>query len=253
MKPHPAQTTYDNHFYEQIEGGAICSAKVILPIVQGLINPKSVVDIGCGRGAWLSVWKDIGVIDTLGIDGEYIDQSLLLIDKTRFIAADLNKPLVLNRAFDLAQCLEVAEHLPPSSARQLVEQLTSLAPTVLFSAAIPGQGGNKHVNEQWPCYWENLFSEKGFKRIDAIRRHVFQNHDVEWWYQQNIYLYTANGMIEKSEKLRKELDHTQKVEVELLHVKHVRRYKRSIRQIATRAYQTSMQAIREILSHTFRR
>jgi hypothetical protein len=61
------------------------------------------------------------------------------------------------RTFDLAICLEVAEHLPPEAAEGFIDSLTRLAPVVLFSAAITFQVGNQHLNGQWPDYWATLF------------------------------------------------------------------------------------------------
>jgi SAM-dependent methyltransferase len=113
---------------------------------------RSVVDFGCGSGVWLAAWQRLVVDDVIGVDGEQA-RSSLKISAERFLAADLRKPIRLGRRFDLAQSLEVAEHLPPQSASVFVETLTTHAPLILFSAAVPGQGGEHHVNEQPPEYW----------------------------------------------------------------------------------------------------
>src|SRR5271154_6290276 len=97
------------------------------------------------------------------LDGTYVDASKLLIDKAYFSAVDLRKPLSIDGHFDLALCLEVAEHLPVQRATNLVKTLTTAAQVVLFSAGIPGQGGTGHVNEQWPKYWRQLFEAEGFR------------------------------------------------------------------------------------------
>ena len=99
-----------------------------------------------------------------------------------FMSHDLTKNLKLNKTFDLAMSLEVAEHLPSDQAEIFVETLTKLAPVILFSAAIPGQGGMGHINEQWPDYWVNLFIKKGYQPIDYIRRKICNNDRVQWWY-----------------------------------------------------------------------
>jgi hypothetical protein len=87
-------------------------------------------------------------------------------------------------------CLEVAEHLPADSAPTLIDSLVSLGPVILFSAAIPFQGGTHHVNEQWPEYWARHFSPRDIMR--TVRRR-FGVHDVEWYYAQNILLYVERG------------------------------------------------------------
>src|SRR5438046_10610902 len=97
-----------------------------------LTQPTSVVDLGCGIGTWLAVFAEHNVGDYVGIDGDYVDRSQLLIPPERFLSGDLSEPVELNRRFDLAVSLEVAEHLPAASARVLVASLTGLPPVVLF-------------------------------------------------------------------------------------------------------------------------
>jgi hypothetical protein len=103
--------------------------------------------------------------------------------------------------YDLAVCLEVAEHLPESSAADLVRALTAFAPVVLFSAAVPGQGGVGHINEQWPAYWKGLFEQHGFYRRDPIRPRIWTNERVHWWYRQNIFLFASRQKVEESRAL----------------------------------------------------
>jgi len=153
-----------------------------------LVRPKSVVDFGCGTGTWLAVFSRYGVREILGVDGPWIDHELLEIPSDRFVARDLSKPFYLDRQFDLVLSLEVAEHLPPESAHGFLDSLTRLGPIVLFSAAIPYQGGTGHLNEQWPEYWASLFERRGFNAVDCIRRRVWENPAVEWWYAQNAIL-----------------------------------------------------------------
>ena len=119
----------------------------VVPIVLDLIRPGSVVDVGCGLGEWLATFQEHGVSDILGIDGDYVDRDMLYIPQQDFKTIDLNRPFTLNRTFDLAVCLEVAEHLEAEHANDFVESLTRLAPIILFSAAIPLQSGTNHVNE----------------------------------------------------------------------------------------------------------
>ena len=153
-----------------------------------LVPAKSVVDVGCGLGTWLAVFREQGATATLGIDGEWIDRNHLEIPSESFMAFDLTQPLRLDRRFDLVVSLEVAEHLPPEAAETFVDSLTRLGSTILFSAAIPSQGGTHHVNEQWPEYWAHLFEKRGFRVVDAIRRRVWENGAVATWYAQNALL-----------------------------------------------------------------
>ena len=168
------------------------SAAPILPIIFALEKPRSVVDVGCGVGPWAAVAKQLGVQEILGIDGAWVEPLSLLIPKECFVEADLARPLKIERTFGLAMCMEVAEHLPPSSATIIVESLVRLAPMVLFSAAVPAQGGVNHVNEQWPRYWEALFRSHGYCLIDCVRSRVWDHTNVAPWYVQNCFLFARS-------------------------------------------------------------
>jgi SAM-dependent methyltransferase len=182
---------YTHQFFAGQVDGSARSATVVVPIVLSLHPLKSVVDVGCGVGPWAAEFLARGVPDVWGVDGDYVDRSQLRIPSERFMARDLTKPLQIDRAFDLAVCLEVAEHLPESRAQGLVADLTTLAPCVLFSAALPGQEGTNHINEQYISYWAEHFRAHGFEGLDPIRPAILGNGSVEWFYQQNIVMFAA--------------------------------------------------------------
>jgi hypothetical protein len=112
---------------------------------------------------------------------------------------------VLEKSFDLSVCLEVAEHVPDASADTLVRSLTAAAPVVLFSAAIPLQGGSHHINEQWPSYWAQKFAAEGYVPVDAIRRHVWDDERVSFFYAQNILLFVKKSRLAEYPKLEEEV------------------------------------------------
>jgi Methyltransferase domain len=186
---------YDNVFFDGQKHGSYMSACAVLPVVQQLVSPRSVCDVGCGVGTWLRVWKDLGVQDVLGLDGAYVNREQLLIAPDEFQPRDLQAPISLDHRFDLVMSLEVAEYLPPSRSRSLVRDLTSMAPLVLFSAAIPHQGGRDHINEQWQSCWASLFNEHGFRTFDVIRPVIWDNSQVERWYRQNIVIYCREDCV----------------------------------------------------------
>ena len=192
---------YSPEFFAGLVEGSSRSAAVVVPLLLSLLPVKSVIDVGCGVGPWAAEFQANGVSDIWGVDGDYVDRSQLRIPSDRFLARDLTKPIQFDRTFDLAVCLEVAEHLPESRARGLVVDLASLAPCVLFSAAIPGQGGTNHINEQYLSYWINLFQTQGYEGVDPIRPRVLGNDLVQWWYQQNIVMFIDR----KSSLLSKDL------------------------------------------------
>lgn len=208
---------YKEPFFSSMRHGARQSARVLVPIILQVVRPNSVVDIGCGDGTWLSVFHEHGIDDLLGIDGEYVHQHLLQIPGHQFCPRDLTKPFRIERSFDLALSLEVAEHLPPPCASAFVESLTALAPMVLFSAAIPFQSGTHHVNEQWPDYWAALFNRQGYLPIDCIRGKVWENEQVEYWYAQNTLLFVRAASVEKDPSLRREYEKTNPHQLRLVH------------------------------------
>lgn len=175
------------------------AAKQVVPFVLGLLDPKSVVDVGCGTGTWLKVFQDYGIDKLLGVDGDYVNKSLLKISPKNFIDFDLENFFSSKDKFELAISLEVAEHLKIDSADLFIETLTNLSDTVIFSAAVVNQGGQNHINEQEPSYWINKFESKGFRLFDILRPVFWDNECVEFWYRQNIMLFT------KREDLFKEL------------------------------------------------
>jgi len=136
---------------------------------------------------------DIGVSDIQGLDGEWVVTDDLCIGPHQFRRTDLTKPVALDRKYDLAICLEVAEHLPASSAGTFVDSIAQASDLILFSAAIPNQGGTHHINEQWQDYWVALFGQRGFAASDIIRLAIWGRPDVEWWYQQNTLLFAKGG------------------------------------------------------------
>lgn len=210
-------TPYTNEFYRDHQAASLGSARAIVPLVLRLVRPESVVDVGCGIGTWLSVFQEQGVADVCGMDGDWVDRKSLLIPGSRFLAVDARRPLPVERRFDLAVSLEVGEHLPAECAQVLVGSLTRLAPTVLFSAAIPFQGGVGHVNEQWPEYWVDHFAQHGYSIIDCIREAIWQNAEVEWYYAQNTLLFAAREVLERSPALRAGLERTAAGQLSLVH------------------------------------
>lgn len=184
--------SYSSQFYDSQARGSAMSAEVVVPLVLSLFPARSVIDIGCGVGGWLNAFERHGVSDYVGVDGDYVSREQLRIAPDRFIARDLTTFIESGRTFDLACSLEVAEHLPVECADQFVAALVQAAPVVLFSAAIPGQGGTAHVNEQWQSYWAELFFRHDYIAVDCIRPQIYYDERVEFWYRQNILVFCSS-------------------------------------------------------------
>ena len=195
---------YVDGSYEHLES-TLPDAREIVPEVLRLIRPGSVIDLGCGIGTWLSVFRELGVTEAVGVDGDWVDRRRLKIPDKDFLSADLRRPFVLERTFDLAVSTETAEHLPPESAACFVDSLTRLAPVVLFCAAAPFVPGNLHINCQWPSYWARLFQERGFAAADAIRKKVWTNKKVRWFYSQTMLLFLKKANLQQYPLLAGEL------------------------------------------------
>jgi len=177
------------------------SPRRIIPEVAKYVPTASVADVGCGLAAWLKVFEEKGSTRVLGIDGDYLNLDKVLIAKTDILKTNLEEldQFPTQEKFDLSICLEVAEHLKPESAENLVAFLTNLSDAVLFSAAIPQQGGLNHINEQWPDYWQALFAKHGFEFHDLIRPAIWNDSEIKWWYRQNIFLVCKAGAFDLPE------------------------------------------------------
>ena len=183
---------YDETFYDTIRDGCISSANKVAPNVvayHAKANIKSVIDIGCGEGHWGAAF--VNLVNCCGtfIDNDGYDSPKRCYKGVwhKVDIATEELPLATEH-YDLAICLEVAEHLPESRADSLVAHLTYYSETVLFSAAIPGQGGWGHINEQWPNYWVHKFNALGYT-AEFIGLDYWGDDAVEPWYQQNLYVF----------------------------------------------------------------
>jgi len=188
------QEHYSETYYRSISGPSRVAAERILPRLDEAIHPTSIVDVGCGAGAWLEVWaRVLSKTDYLGIDGDHVDENQLLIPRDHFQARDVSERFDIARRFDLAMALEVAEHLEPARSEPFVENLVRLSSRVLFSAAPPGQGGRNHINERPHSYWKGIFERHGYSAFDYVRPHALQFPDIEPWFKYNPLLFVADS------------------------------------------------------------
>jgi len=180
---------YDPLFYRTNASTSAASAAVLLRALGEIYQAQTLLDVGCGIGTWGQAARDLGFSKYQGVDGDYVRRKQLLVAPTEFAAHDLRTPLDLRVSYDLAICMEVGEHLPAADAATLVKSLCAHAPVVMFSAAIPGQGGVDHINEQWQSYWAELFAREGYGVHDCIRPGIWDRDDVAEYYRQNVLVY----------------------------------------------------------------
>jgi len=179
------------------------SSERVLEILFSVYKPNSVLDVGCGLGVWLKSAAKLGVSDLRGIEGEWINPALLEISPELIEVRDLEKGFDLKRKFDLVITLEVAEHLSESAADDFIASLVRHAPAVLFSAAIPFQGGDHHVNERFLPYWAAKFERYGYRPVDLIRSEIWLDESALLWLRQNVMLFAHEALIAGNERLRR--------------------------------------------------
>jgi methyltransferase family protein len=241
---------YTSKFFEWLRPCSLASAREIVPLLLELIpNINSVIDIGCGDGTWLSVFTQFGVKETVGVDGAYVAPDELQFPASGFICHDLATRFHSERRYDLVLCLEVAEHLPAQSAADLVEGLTMLGDMVVFSAAVPGQEGTEHVNPQFPEYWAKLFGQHHFAPVDCIRRRVWNNPNVCYWYAQNTIVYVKQNTLAQYPKLQADVTVTPLAMIHPCLFERVQRRGPSVR----RDFKELVNSIKAALSNRCRR
>ena len=183
---------YSSEYYAYVDREAVRSAPVIVLSVIRDLRPTRVLDVGCGTGALLNEFKSQGVC---GVGLEYSEAGLEMcrsrnLEVFPFDIESREEPQV--GAVDIVTCFEVAEHLHEGHADRLVHLLTKAGRVVVFTAAVPGQGGGAdHVNEQPHEYWIEKFESAGF-RFDAD---ISSRWRVEWSNSGAATFYSQNAMV----------------------------------------------------------
>ena len=187
---------YGEQFFKEEGSHNFKSSEIVAPLVIDLIHPRTMIDVGCGAAPWAKSFQTRGV-NAFGIDGDYVDRKLLLIDEKKFIPQDLESRFNLDKRLDLAVCLEVAEHLSPVRAETFVEDLVKISDVVLFSAAIAGQSGTHHVNCQFQSYWANIFKKFDYVPVDYLRPKIWNDTRINVIYRQNMFFYVYERSLSK--------------------------------------------------------
>lgn len=188
----PVTSAYDPVLFQGLAKGNAPAklAPTMLEILKLFPETKSVVDVGCGAGGWLATFREAAgdnLHTVMGIDGDWVPREVLHIKPEEFHPCNFYDEMpVVSQRFDLAFCLEVIEHIPEPEAERLLDLLVQLSDRIIFSAAIPGQGGTHHVNEQWPPYWEEKFNSRNYLLLDIIRSKIWDYADTGVFYKQNM-------------------------------------------------------------------
>ncbi|GAA6201292.1 hypothetical protein NBRC116599_25180 [Aquicoccus sp. SU-CL01552] len=200
----PHQILYDETYYaESVDVGAVRASGPISDFVVENLPVKSVIDVGCGTGGIAVGFREAGC-EVMGL--EYSTAGLRYcrergLNVRKFdLERDNYQDLGLENKFDLAVSTEVAEHLPAALSDRYVDTLCGLSDKVFMTAAIPGQGGVDHVNEQPHSYWIEKFERRGFlyngSLSEMARSELRENRNVADWYSRNIMIFERNNLIQ---------------------------------------------------------
>jgi SAM-dependent methyltransferase len=181
---------YNAEFYKNNVNGSLSSANLYIKHLLNFKNDiESVIDIGCGSGTWLKACKNNGVKYLYGFDGVWNKQENMIDEDIKFHGCDLSFPIEFAAKTDIAISVEVAEHIPSTSASTFVNSLANASDVIIFGAAFPHQGGENHINEQYASYWANIFAQFSYIPFDIFRPYFWDSQEVEFWYKQNTFLY----------------------------------------------------------------
>lgn len=189
-------TNYPESFYSSVTKRAQASSEIVAEILQDVLKPRSIIDVGSGEGAWINTMShrfpsalDLTAIDLQPHRSEYFEQLSSSKLNFEFILRDFEKDHTLpNQNYDLAICLEVLEHLQTQTAEQLAAEFAKNCSVLIFSAAVKGQGGTGHINENSLDYWIRLFQQNDFIALDILRPKLARNKQVPDYYKQNMIL-----------------------------------------------------------------
>ena len=189
---------YDKKFFKNTIKFEADSASHFVNIVLKYYRPKSIVDIGCGAGIYLKEFADKGIDNLLGLDGSPAAKEEFLLNREKLIIFDLAKKYNFGKKYDLALCLEVAEHLEEKDSDTLIETIIDASDQVIFTAAVPGQGPRNigHINEQPHSYWIDKFKNKNYiyleERTERMRREM-KDLGVVWWIVNNLMIFCSDS------------------------------------------------------------
>jgi hypothetical protein len=154
------------------------------------LEPKSVLDIGCGPGIYVDSLRDIGV-DAVGIDiDDRVHGKQHLTYQSLFDITDESAEVVL--------CMEVAEHIDPELEDQVVEQVVStVGNTLIWTAAAVGQGGIGHINCKDKEIWAEKITAAGltrnFKKEKELINFAQAGYRMGWFVNNLLYFERIAG------------------------------------------------------------
>ncbi len=132
------------------------------------LQPKSVLDLGCGAGFWLDAFARAGIGDVQGVEAPEFLQTAGATRHASVLGADLGR-FRASRRFDACLCIGVVQRLPRETGEAVLRAAADASDTIVFSAPVPGIGLPGHITERPPARWYEFLWELGFAAHDEIR------------------------------------------------------------------------------------
>lgn len=188
------ENRFTSEEFKRIQDEERPQAERLAKYVISTYEPKYVVDVGCATGLYLKPFYEAG-INAFGLELEKIPPEITDIPARYIFEINLSQPIPLvPYCNDLAFCLEVLEHIEAEEALVALDNLTKMARRIIFSAAIPGQGGHGHINCQPKEYWLKAFANRGFfyspSETDNLIEYMKSGYHMGW--------FTQNAMVMKN-------------------------------------------------------
>ena len=203
-------SSYSSSFYSSVTTRAHAASEIVTSIVLKNFSPESIIDIGAGDGIWLSTMAKKGRarrLTAVDLPGSRFGLLKNLEFPVELLTMNFEDHMLQNhKAYDLAICVEVIEHISTDRALLLLDWISQNCRTIIFSGATTGQGGTHHINEQSQSYWLSAMMSRGLVPCDNLRPALLNSRIVPSYYQNNVFFYVNTKFLienEISELLRK--------------------------------------------------
>jgi hypothetical protein len=188
---------YSAAFHKAIESDELPQAVRLANYIQTYIKPYVFYDFGCSTGLYLrEVKKRLPMIESKGF--EFSEEAIATALCPDIIKTDLTVPLFFGKKSNtLGLCLEVLEHIDDSFWREVLTNLTNHCDILIFSAALPGQGGTGHINCRPRIDWIRRFHELGWVVDADATQHLVgymkQGLHMGWFVANALVFIPANA------------------------------------------------------------
>ena len=146
---------------------------------------ESVVDFGCGSGAYVDYLNKHGISAT-GVDGNPNTEKF----SPDCFVQDLSVPLIIvDKGYDCVLSLETGEHIPKEFEAVFLDNIESRAERFVILSWFPYKGeGIGHVNEQPNEYIQQQMLKRGFRFL-APETQALRDSSTLWWFKFSLMVF----------------------------------------------------------------